>query len=116
MEAKILKQNKNVLLKRTEYQLEIVSNANPGEEAIKDFLGKDKDLTIVKKISSNFGKKTFLADVIVYDDAKAKEQVVMVPKKVRKEMEEARKKAEADAAKKAEAEKKAAEAAKGEAN
>lgn len=111
MEIKITKENKNILLMRTEYTLEITSDNNPGEEAIKDFLGKDKDLTIVRTIVSNFGKKTFLADVIVYDSAEAKEKVIMIPKKVRKEMEEAKKKAEAEAAKKAEEEKKAAEEA-----
>lgn len=111
MKAKILNQNANVLLKRTEYVVEIVSDSNPGEEAIKDFLGKDKDLTIVRKITSQFGKKTFLADVIVYDSAEAKKDIVMIPKKVRKEMEEAKKKEEAEAAKKIEAEKKAAEEA-----
>lgn len=104
MEAKIIKQTKNVLLKRTDYVLEIKSNANPGEEAIKDFLGKDKDLTIVQKITSNFGKNIFMAEAVVYDSKEAKTQVVTIPKKVRKEMEEARKKAEADAAKKKAAE------------
>lgn len=111
MEAKILKQTKNPFLKREEFTVEILSNANPGEEAIKDFLGKNKELTIVRTISSNFGRKTFLADVVVYDSAEAKQSVVVVPQKVRKEMEEARKKAEADAKKKADAEKKAAEEA-----
>ncbi len=114
MEAKIIKQTKNVLLKRTDYILEIKSNANPGEEAIKDFLGKDKDLTIVQKITSNFGKNTFMAEAVVYDSKESKTQVVTIPKKVRKEMEEVKKKADADAKKKADAEAaaKAAEAAK----
>jgi ribosomal protein S24E len=118
MEAKIIKQTKNVLLKRTDYVLEIKSNANPGEEAIKDFLGKDKDLTIVQKITSNFGKNTFMAEAVVYDSKESKTQVVTIPKKVRKEMEEVKKKAEADAKKKADAEAaaKAAEAAKAGAN
>jgi ribosomal protein S24E len=111
METKILKQTKNPFLKRTEYSVEIKSDSNPGEEAIKEFLKSDKELTIVRTIVSNFGRKTFLADVVVYDSAEAKQSVVIVPQKVRKEMEEAKKKAEAEAKKKAEAEKKAAEEA-----
>ena len=114
MEAKILNENKNVLLKRTEYTVEISSDANPGEESIKDFLGKDKDLTIVRTISSNFGKKSFIADVIVYDSKEAEEQIVTIPKKVRKEMEEAKKKAEAEKKAAEEAAKAAEEAKKAE--
>lgn len=112
MEAKILKQEENLFLKRVEYTVEVKSKSNPCEEDIKKFLGKDVELTIVRTISSNFGKNSFLADVVVYDSAEAKEQVVTIPKKVRKQMEEDRKKAEAAKKKEEEAAKAAEEAAK----
>jgi len=108
MEHKIIKEEKNPFLGRTEYDLEIVSEAVPSAEEVKGLLGKDIDLTVVKKVNTNFGKQTFVAEVVVYDDAEHKEKVEVIPKKVKKKMEAERKKAEEEAKKKAEEEAKAA--------
>jgi len=101
MEAKILKQESNPFLKREEFTIEISSASNPVEEEIIDFVGKDKELTVVRTISSTFGKSSFIADVVIYESVEAKKQVMTIPQKVRKKMEEEKKKAE-EAAKKAE--------------
>lgn len=110
MEAKILKKERNPLLQREECVIEIISDSNPGESPIKEFVGKDKDLTIIRTISNNFGKSTFLADVVVYDSIEAKNEIMTIPKKIRKKLEEERKKAEEEAKKKEEEEAKVAQA------
>jgi len=97
MESKILKQEKNPFLNREEIVIELSSEIAPKIDEVKEAVGKDSDLTIVKKISSNFGKHVFSADVVVYDNIEAKEKVEVIPKKVRKKMaEEAKAKEEAD--------------------
>lgn len=112
MEAKILKQEKNPFLKREEFTIEITSEANPVEAEIIEFIGKDAESTVVRTISSNFGSDSFLADVVVYDSAEAKTEVMTIPQKVRKKMEAEKKKAEEAAKAEAEAAKKAEEEAK----
>lgn len=111
MEHKIISQEKNPFLSREEFKLQISAEANPTEDAVKEAVGKDADLTVVKKLGNGFGKNEFTADVVVYDSAEEKEKVETIPKKVRKKMEEEKKAAEEAAAKKAEEEKKAAEEA-----
>ena len=106
--AKIIKQEKNPFLEREEIVLEIASETAPNAEEVKKLVGKDLDLTVVKNIQGNFGKKVFVAEVVVYDNAEAKKKIETIPKKVRKKME-ADKKAEDDAKKKAEEEAKKAE-------
>lgn len=123
METKVLEEKKNVFLDRTEYKLEIKNESTPTEMEVKEALGKDVDLTVVKEISSNFGRQFFIVRVVVYDSLESKEKIEVIPKKVRAKM--AKEKAEAEAAakkaeeeaKKAEEEAKAAEeAAKSEGN
>ena len=94
MEHKIIRKEKNPFLGREEFLIEIKSTLNPVEEDIKKMVGKDPELAIVKKITNNFGRHNFSADVIVYESAEAKQRVETVPKKVRKQMEEDKKKAE----------------------
>lgn len=110
MESKIIKQEKNPFLQREEFVLEITSEAAPSASEVIANLGKDEALTVVKKINTNFGQQKFLVEVVVYDNAEAKEKVEVIPQKVRKKME-AERKAEEEARKKAEAEAKAAEEA-----
>lgn len=75
MNLNILKQNKNPFLNREELQVEIKSEATPSFEEVKSALEKDPELTIIKRIDSNFGTKTFHADVFVYDNKEAKDRV-----------------------------------------
>ncbi len=110
MKSKILKQEINPFLRREEYTLEVTSDSNPVEEEIKEVVGKDKELTVIRTISSNFGKNSFLVDVVVYESAEAKDLIQTIPQKIRKKMEVEKKKAE-EAAKKAEEEKEAAKKA-----
>jgi ribosomal protein S24E len=99
MELKIIKQEKNPFLKREELTLEITSQAAPSHTEVISKLGKDEALTVVKKINTNFGRQTFLTEVVVYDNIEAREEVETIPQKIKKKME-AEKKAEVEAAKK----------------
>jgi ribosomal protein S24E len=108
MELKIIKQEKNPFLEREEFTLEITNNVAPSFEEVKTELKKDPELTVVKKVHTNFGRQTFKVEAVVYDNKEAKNKVETIPQKIRKKME-ADKKAAAEAAKKAEAEAKKAE-------
>jgi ribosomal protein S24E len=110
MKIEIIKQEKNPFLQREEYMIEIQNEVTPSFDELKQEMKTDADLTVVKKINTNFGRNTFVAEVVVYEDKKAKQSVEVIPRKIKKKME-AEEKAAADAAKKAEAEAKAAEAA-----
>jgi ribosomal protein S24E len=116
METKIIKEKKNPFLERTEFELEIKNITAPTFDEVKAELGKDAELTIVKKVNTSFGKQVFKVEAVVYDSMEAKDKVETIPQKVRKKMAEEAKKAEEEAkkaaaeAKKAEEEAKAAEA------
>jgi len=101
MEAKIIKQEKNPFLQREEIVIELTSNMPPTIEDVKLKIGKNPELTVIKKINTNFGRKTFLAEAVVYDNAEAKKKIEVIPKKIKKKMEEERK-AEEETRKKAE--------------
>ena len=105
MKFNIIKQQKNPSLHREEYLIEIESNSNPSFEDVIKFIGKDKDLVVVKKIEGNFGRYVFNVDVVVYDSKEFKEKIEVIPRKIKKKMAE-------DAAKAEEEKKKAEEAAK----
>jgi ribosomal protein S24E len=116
MESKIIKTTKNPFLNREEIVIEINADVTPTKQEVVQAIGKDAELTVVKKINTNFGKQNFVAEAVIYDSAENKEKVEVIPKKIRKKMEaekkaaeEARIKAEEEA-KKAEEEAKAAEA------
>ena len=108
MESKIIKQEKNPFLEREEIILEIKNKVTPTLEEIKTEIGKDKDLTVIKKVNTNFGRQTFSVEAVIYDNAEAKGKIETIPQKVRKKME-ADKKAEIESARKAEEEAKKAE-------
>ena len=107
MELQIIKQEKNPFLEREEFTLEIKNEVAPSFEEVKTELKKDPELTIVKKINTNFGRQTFKVEAVVYDNKEAKNRVETIPKKIRKKME-ADEKAAAEA--KAKEEKAASEA------
>jgi ribosomal protein S24E len=109
MEHKIISQQKNPFLQREEIIIEIKDKTTPSAEQIKSALGKDPNLTIVKKINAAFGSQTFTAEIVIYDNQEAKKRIETIPKKVRKKIEadekakkEAEKKAKIEAAKKSE--------------
>ncbi|MCH7850808.1 MAG: hypothetical protein IH845_04160 [Nanoarchaeota archaeon] len=118
MEIKIITDKKNPFLERQEIVAEINSDVTPSNIEVVEALGKNGDLTVIKKIGSNFGKHIFKVDAYVYDSIDSKDKIETVPQKVRKKMEADKKaledkaKAEKEAASKAEEEAKAAEAEK----
>jgi len=75
MKSKIISQNKNPFLHREEFVIEIQADTNPSFEDIKKELGKDNDLTVVKKINSGFGTNIFTAEVFVYDSKELKDKI-----------------------------------------
>jgi ribosomal protein S24E len=107
MESKIITQTKNPFLEREEITIEIKNPTTPTYDEVKEAIGKDAGLTIVKKINTNFGRQTFVAEAVVYNNAEAKKHVEVIPQKVKKKME-AEEKTAAEA--KAKEEKAAAEA------
>ena len=115
MEAKIIKQEKNPFFHREEFLIEITADTNPGFDEVKSFLGKDENLVVVKKIIGNFGRHMFNAEVFVYDSEDAKSKIETIPKKVKKKIEEDRKKAEETKAKEEKAKQEAEAKAKAEA-
>lgn len=102
MKTKIIKQEKNPFLEREEFVLEIANETSPTFDEVKKELGKDLDLTVVKKIHTSFGKQTFLVEAVVYDSFELKEKIETIPKKIRKKIEADKKKAEEEAKKVAE--------------
>ena len=87
MNSKLISQNKNPFLHREEIILEIESNTAPSFENIKKEIGKDPDLTTIKKINSNFGRHTFTAEVFIYDSKQAKDKLEKTPKSAEKKSE-----------------------------
>ena len=80
MESKIIQEKPNPFLHRHEYVVEIQSNSNPTFGEIKQAVGKDAELSVVRKVHSNFGRKTFTADVFVYDNQENMEKVELKKK------------------------------------
>ncbi|MBT7706492.1 hypothetical protein HN747_03515 [archaeon] len=109
MKTEIISEEKNPFLERTELTVKITEEVAPTKEELIQSIGKDSELTIVRRINSNFGSGEFSADLVVYDNLEAKDKYMTIPKKVREKME-AEKKAAEEAKKKEEADKKAEEA------
>ena len=112
MKTEITKQEKNPFLQREELIVKITADSAPSSEEVIKALGKDEALTVIKKINTNFGRQEFMTEVVVYDNAEAREKVETIPQKVRKKMAKEKKEAEEKAKKEAEAAKKAEEEAK----
>ena len=72
---KILKQEKNVLLDREEFFLELESKTNPSFDEVKKALGKDEELTVVKGIKGGFGNQVFNSEVFVYGSKESKKKI-----------------------------------------
>lgn len=99
MKIKILSQIENPLLSRLELKVEIESTSTPTKKEVISAIKKEENLTVIRKITSNFGKKLFIADILVYDNKEAKEKYTFISKKVRIKMEAEKKAAEETAAK-----------------
>ena len=96
MKHKILSKNKNEFMHRDEILIEIEANVNPGFDEVKEIIGKDKDLIVVKSIRGNFGSHSFIAEVFVYDSKENKNKIEIIPRKIKLKLaEEAKKQAEA---------------------
>mgnify|MGYP000076623769 CR=1 FL=1 len=109
MKTEIISEEKNPFLERTELTVKITEEVAPTKEELIQSIGKDSELTIVRRINSNFGSGEFSVDLVVYDNLEAKDKYMTIPKKVREKMEAEAKAAE-EAKKKEEADKKAEEA------
>jgi ribosomal protein S24E len=106
MESKIVSQKNNPFLKREEVVIQIIDKTTPSKEEVIGVIGKGNEVTVVRKIYAGFGKNSFMAEVLVYESEGARNEIEVIPKKVKKKREEERKAHEAEEAKKkAEAEK-----------
>jgi len=80
MKSEIIKQDKNPFLNRDELLMEIKAESTPSYEEIKAELGKDENLVVIRKVHTNFGKKRFLAEIVVYNSIEDREKVETIPK------------------------------------
>ena len=53
-------------------KISVEDNGAGVAEEVKEKLGKDANLTFIKKVNTNFGRQTFLVEAVVYDNAEAK--------------------------------------------
>ena len=104
METKIISQKSNPFLEREEFMIEITSDLTPTDAQIKDELGKDKDLTVVRRIITKFGINKVVVDVLVYNNEEAKIENQVLTRKLRKKLAEEQKTRE-ESERKAKAEK-----------
>ena len=102
MKSKVISQKKNPFLEREEIVLEIEDKVTPSYEDVKKIIGKDADLIVVKNVSANFGRYKFMAEVVIYNNKEAKEKIEVIPRKIRKKMDEEKKKKEDEEKAKAE--------------
>ena len=87
MNSKIISQQKNPFLQREEITIEIQNEVTPKTEEVKTAIGEDANLTIIKKINTNFGKQTFTAEALIYDNNEAKNKIETIPQKIRKKIQ-----------------------------
>lgn len=92
MEHKIIQKEKNHFLEREEISIELTAESTPSFSDVKAILKKDEKLVVVRKIKSNFGKKSFIAEVVVYDSEDAKKQNEIIPRKTKLKLAEEEKK------------------------
>ena len=100
MKIETINQQKNPFLKREELTIKIENDTTPSFDELKKQIGKNEDLTVIKKINTSFGKKIFIAEALIYDNQEAKNKIETIPKKIRKKMkadEKAKAKVEAEA-------------------
>ena len=96
MKSKIISQKRNPSFEREEIIIEVENNVTPSYDEIKKIIGKNEDLIVVKKVSANFGRYKFMAEAVVYDSVEVKNKIEVIPRKIRKKIEEERKKKEAE--------------------
>ena len=72
---KLIAEKKNPLLHRKEVKVLIESPSNPGintaAEKIASHYKTQKELVIVKRLESHYGKSEFIVEALVYDNAQA---------------------------------------------
>ena len=72
---KLISEKKNTLLHRREVKLVVESPSNPGLQAsaekIADHFKTQKELVVIKKLESHYGKSEFFIDAVIYDNAQA---------------------------------------------
>lgn len=117
MEINITNKTDNELLYRIEVDgIVNFEGATPSNSDLQKKLAgelkKDTNLVVIKNIYTTFSQQEAKFKAFVYENAKAKSKVEMKTKYLRKQAEENKKKADAEAAEKAEAEAKAKEEAK----
>jgi ribosomal protein S24E len=112
MKTEIIKQKKNPFLGREEITIKVYSETTPTKEELKAETGKNPELTIIKRVESNFGRQEYIVEIQVYESAEARAKYEVIPKKIRAKMEKEKKEAEAAEKKRLADEKAAAEAAK----
>jgi len=86
MKIETINQQKNPFLKREELTIKIENDTTPSFDELKKQIGKNEDLTVIKKINTSFGKKIFIAEALIYDNQEAKNKIETIPKKIRKKM------------------------------
>ena len=90
MKTKIIEEKENPFLQRKEILLEIQSDSTPSKEELKKEMGDGE--VVVKSIKTKFGEKNFIADIFVYENSEIRKKIEIIPKKIRKKMEEEEKK------------------------
>ena len=75
MTMKISSEKKNQLLHRKEVEVVIQHASNPGidfsAEQIAKHFNTQKELVVVKRVNSHYGKSEFMVEALVYDNAQA---------------------------------------------
>jgi ribosomal protein S24E len=99
MKFETVKQIKNPSLCREEFFLKVTAEKSPSKKEVIALIGKDEALCTVKQIRGSFGKEEFDVDIVVYDNVKAKAEIEVVGRKIRKKLEADAKKAAEEAAK-----------------
>lgn len=110
MKVTITKQEKNPLLGRTDVSAMVsFEGATPSNQQIAEAIGSSiKGEVVVKGVYTEFSKQEAVVKAVVYDSKEAKDKAERMTKHLRKQAEDAAKKA-ADAKAAAEEEKKKAE-------
>jgi ribosomal protein S24E len=100
MKSEVVAQKRNPFLKREELVLKVFSDAVPTKDEVMAQIDGEDDLTVIKKINTNFGQQVFIVEAVLYDSKEDRERVEVIPKKIRKKMEKERMAAEAEERKK----------------
>ncbi len=93
MKHEIISKIKNPYFNREEIKVTLIAEKNPTKKEIIEAIKSDESLTVIKKISSSFGKDKFDAEVVVYGDKDSKEKTETIGRKIKRKLAEEAKKA-----------------------